>query len=108
MDGDDFGNALRGFKTSRTQEMRDPWNRSLPFGELVVDLDERISRSSKFYGEQMRAESDERRVFQSYVVLLPREAAKHRSALIADLKVRGVEAQIGMWHMHAVAAARAR
>ena len=42
---------------------------------------------------------DERHVFQSYVVLLPREAAPRRAALIAELRERGVEAQIGTWHM---------
>lgn len=37
MEGDEFGNALRSFATARTHEMRAEWNRSLPFGELVVD-----------------------------------------------------------------------
>jgi perosamine synthetase len=51
---------------------------------------------------------DERHVFQSYVVLLPREAAPHRAALIADLRARGVEAQIGTWHMPLITYYRTR
>jgi dTDP-4-amino-4,6-dideoxygalactose transaminase len=42
---------------------------------------------------------DPRHVFQSYVVLLPHELARHRSSLIAELRERGVEAQAGTWHM---------
>ena len=51
---------------------------------------------------------DERHVFQSYVVLLPRESASERAALIADLRARGVEAQIGTWHMPLVTYYRTR
>jgi dTDP-4-amino-4,6-dideoxygalactose transaminase len=43
--------------------------------------------------------NDERHVFQSYVVLLPVEVAAHRADFIVELRARGVEAQIGTWHM---------
>lgn len=42
---------------------------------------------------------DPSHVFQSYVVLLPSEAARYRSELIAKLRERGTETQIGTWHM---------
>jgi len=51
---------------------------------------------------------DERHVFQSYVVLLPREVAGERARLIVDLRARGVEAQIGTWHMPLVTYYRTR
>ena len=38
-------------------------------------------------------------VYQSYVVLLPKEAAARRADLIAALKARGIETAIGTWHM---------
>jgi dTDP-4-amino-4,6-dideoxygalactose transaminase len=38
-------------------------------------------------------------VHQSYVVLLPEEAAPRRGALIRALKERGIETTIGTWHM---------
>jgi dTDP-4-amino-4,6-dideoxygalactose transaminase len=38
-------------------------------------------------------------VYQSYVTLLPADAAPGRQALIAELKTRGVETTIGTWHM---------
>lgn len=43
--------------------------------------------------------ADERHVFQSYVVLLPREHAKARAEYIAACRRAGVEAQIGTWHI---------
>ena len=42
---------------------------------------------------------DARHVFQSYVVLLPAAVAPMRAELIAELRGRGVEAQIGTWHI---------
>ena len=51
---------------------------------------------------------DARHVFQSYVVLLPRDAADHRAKLIADLRERGVETQIGTWHMPLITFYRSR
>lgn len=51
---------------------------------------------------------DARHVFQSYVVLLPRDAADHRAKLIAELRERGVEAQIGTWHMPLITFYRSR
>jgi dTDP-4-amino-4,6-dideoxygalactose transaminase len=51
---------------------------------------------------------DERHVYQSYVVLLPRSVAAKRAQLIGDLKARGVEAQIGTWHMPLITYYRAR
>lgn len=38
-------------------------------------------------------------VYQSFVTLLPERSAARRSELIARLKQRGVETQIGTWHM---------
>jgi dTDP-4-amino-4,6-dideoxygalactose transaminase len=38
-------------------------------------------------------------VYQSYVTLLPREAAPKRSQLIQHLKEKGIETTIGTWHM---------
>jgi dTDP-4-amino-4,6-dideoxygalactose transaminase len=51
---------------------------------------------------------DPRHVFQSYVVLLPQELAQHRSTLIAELRERGVETQIGTWHMPLITFYRSR
>jgi len=51
---------------------------------------------------------DARHVFQSYVVLLPREAAPQRSSIIAELRERGVETQIGTWHMPLITYYRSR
>ncbi len=42
---------------------------------------------------------DERHVFQSYVVLLPAELAARRASIIAAMRDRGVEAQVGTYHM---------
>lgn len=38
-------------------------------------------------------------VYQSYVALLPAEAASQRAELIRDLKAQGIETNIGTWHM---------
>ena len=38
-------------------------------------------------------------VYQSYVVLLPERAAKHRGELIARLKEQEIETTIGTWYM---------
>ncbi len=38
-------------------------------------------------------------VYQSYVVLLPEKVVHKRAALIAQLKERGVETNIGTWHL---------
>ncbi len=38
-------------------------------------------------------------VYQSYVVLLPEEAAPRRAEIIRQLKEQGVETNIGTWHM---------
>jgi perosamine synthetase len=38
-------------------------------------------------------------VYQSYVSLLPKDAAANRTKLIADLRVQGIETNIGTWHM---------
>ncbi|HEX8723393.1 MAG TPA: DegT/DnrJ/EryC1/StrS family aminotransferase [Pyrinomonadaceae bacterium] len=46
-----------------------------------------------------RALEGTRHVYQSYVVLLPREAAPRRAEIIAALKARGVETTIGTYHM---------
>ena len=40
-----------------------------------------------------------RHVYQSYVVLLPAQAAPRRAELIAALKAQGIETTIGTWHM---------
>ena len=40
-----------------------------------------------------------RHVYQSYVVLLPREAAGRRDDIIAALKAQGIETTIGTWHI---------
>jgi len=42
---------------------------------------------------------DSESVYQSYVVLLPEEAAAYRDELIARLKEQGIETTIGTWHM---------
>jgi perosamine synthetase len=38
-------------------------------------------------------------VFQSYVCLLPKDAAPRRSEMIRNLREQGVETTIGTWHM---------
>jgi dTDP-4-amino-4,6-dideoxygalactose transaminase len=38
-------------------------------------------------------------VYQSYVVLLPKEAAPRRAEIIRQLKKQGIETNIGTWHM---------
>lgn len=38
-------------------------------------------------------------VYQSYVTLLPREAASRRAEIIRQLKEQGIETSIGTWHM---------
>jgi dTDP-4-amino-4,6-dideoxygalactose transaminase len=38
-------------------------------------------------------------VYQSYVCLLPAEAARRRSEIIARLRERGIETSIGTWHV---------
>ncbi|MBC8337007.1 MAG: DegT/DnrJ/EryC1/StrS family aminotransferase [Anaerolineales bacterium] len=38
-------------------------------------------------------------VYQSYVTLLPEEAAPHRAEIIRRLKELGIETNIGTWHM---------
>lgn len=38
-------------------------------------------------------------VYQSYVVLLPEEAASHRKEIIARLRDQGIETTIGTWNM---------
>ena len=43
--------------------------------------------------------SPEAHVYQSYVILLPEDAAAGRKALIARLRERGVETTIGTYHM---------
>jgi dTDP-4-amino-4,6-dideoxygalactose transaminase len=51
---------------------------------------------------------DPRHVFQSYVVLLPTWVAETRKELIAELRQRGIEAQIGTYHMPLVMYYRTR
>ena len=46
-----------------------------------------------------RSLSPEAHVYQSYVVLLPEDAASRRKALIAQLRDMGVETTIGTYHM---------
>jgi perosamine synthetase len=38
-------------------------------------------------------------VYQSYVILLPRETATRRETAILDLKKMGIETNLGTWHM---------
>jgi perosamine synthetase len=38
-------------------------------------------------------------VYQSYVTLLPEDAAANRAKLISDLRAEGIETNIGTWHM---------
>lgn len=45
------------------------------------------------------AMQDSRHVFQSYVCLLPKRAADRRSEIIAALKTKGIETNIGTYHM---------
>jgi dTDP-4-amino-4,6-dideoxygalactose transaminase len=47
-------------------------------------------------------------VFQSYVILLPKNLAAKRSALIRRLKERGVETTFGTYHLPLTAFYRAR
>jgi perosamine synthetase len=42
---------------------------------------------------------ESRHVYQSYVVLLPREAAPARTEIIGALKARGIETTIGTYHL---------
>ena len=46
-----------------------------------------------------RALPDSRHVYQSYVVLLPRDATERREEIIRALKSRGIESTIGTYHM---------
>lgn len=46
-----------------------------------------------------RALKGTRHVYQSYVVLLPRDAAERRSSIIAALREQGIEATIGTYHI---------
>lgn len=50
----------------------------------------------------------EQHVYQSFVVLLPEAAAPRRQELIGLLKQRGIETQIGTWHMPLTSYFRAR
>ncbi len=43
--------------------------------------------------------ADSRHVYQSYVVLLPREAAAARADIISSLKSEGIETTIGTYHL---------
>jgi dTDP-4-amino-4,6-dideoxygalactose transaminase len=45
------------------------------------------------------AQAGSRPVHQSYVVLLPEDAASRRPAIIQALRQRGIETTIGTWHM---------
>lgn len=47
-------------------------------------------------------------VYQSYVALLPAEAAPHRSLIIQRLKEKGIETTIGTWHIPLTAFFRTR
>jgi perosamine synthetase len=47
-------------------------------------------------------------VYQSYVTLLPEEAAPRRTEIIRQLKEQGVETNIGTWHMPLTAYFRTR
>lgn len=47
-------------------------------------------------------------VYQSYVALLPAQATAQRAALITALRARGIETQIGTWHMPLTGYFRAR
>jgi perosamine synthetase len=51
---------------------------------------------------------DPRHVFQSYVVLLPEHVATNRGELIAELRRRDVEVQIGTFHMPLIRFYRSR
>ncbi len=46
-----------------------------------------------------RVAQNSEHVYQSYVTLLPAQYAHQRSSLIATLKARGIETNIGTWHM---------
>lgn len=63
---------------------------------LAARYDERF-RGSKVTPPHVPAGSGH--VYQSYVTMLPEEAAPARPAILAKLKERGVEATIGTWHM---------
>jgi perosamine synthetase len=43
--------------------------------------------------------SDRKHIFQSYVVLLPRDRIADRAELIEKMKATGVETSIGTWHL---------
>lgn len=47
-------------------------------------------------------------VYQSFVVLLPKEASSRRSDIITQLKSNGIETTIGTWHMPMTSYFRAR
>lgn len=52
--------------------------------------------------------NDATHVYQSYVALLPEYAAAQRDAIIASLRSKGIETQIGTWHMPLTSYFRAR
>ncbi|HET7040995.1 MAG TPA: DegT/DnrJ/EryC1/StrS family aminotransferase, partial [Gemmatimonadales bacterium] len=75
----------------------------------LAKLDRLIARRREvaaWYGEALRgsglvvqqAPGPEAHSWQAFVLLLPKEAAPRRAALIAGLRARGVEAQIGTHH----------
>lgn len=49
--------------------------------------------------QPLPATDDSRHVYQSYVVLLPENMAAQRTEIIASLRAKGIETQIGTWHM---------
>lgn len=51
---------------------------------------------------------DSRHVFQSYVVLLPAEAAPRRAEIIARMKAQGIETTLGTYHMPLITFYRSR
>jgi len=76
----------------------------------MVKLDRIIDsrRARAQYYDQLLAGSDittpaaianSKHVFQSYVVLLPAEAAERRKEIIAQLKSQGIETTIGTYHL---------
>ncbi|MDZ7371224.1 MAG: DegT/DnrJ/EryC1/StrS family aminotransferase [candidate division KSB1 bacterium] len=52
--------------------------------------------------------NDATHVYQSYVALLPEYGAAKRTEIIASLRAKGIETQIGTWHMPLTSYFRAR
>lgn len=96
--------VMPGFNTRMTEMQAALGRTQLAKLERIVTARRRLAAR---YGERLRGSAvippavpaKSAPVYQSYVVLLPAEAAPRRASIIARLRERGVETTIGTWHM---------